>query len=264
MSSIIAHLPESFRRLKKLLGWIIMGSILLAAADAEALYRRASKPVVIILLGPPGAGKGTHAAPLSEALGLPHISTGDLFRSHIQQKTQLGLLAKAYMDQGNLVPDDLVLDMLFDRIKEADCHQGVILDGFPRTLTQAKALDARLKEKSRVLALNFYVPDATLIERIAGRMVCRDCKRPYHKLFDPPKDSGLCGGCGGELYVREDDREEIVRKRLEVYRTETLPLIEYYQAQKGVLMEIDGQNGKEQVFHDVLEALPMKPSFSGR
>lgn len=256
MSSILAHLPDSFRRLKKLLGWIIMGSILLTAAEADAMHRMASKPVVIILLGPPGAGKGTHAAPLSEALGLPHISTGDLFRMHIQQKTQLGLLAKTYIDQGNLVPDDLVLDMLFDRLKESDCQQGLILDGFPRTLTQAKSLDARLKNKSRVLALNFYVPDSILIERIAGRLICRDCKRPYHKVFDPPQESGVCGQCGGELYMREDDREEIVRKRLEVYRSETLPLIEYYQEKEGVLVEIDGQNDKNQVFHDVLEALP--------
>ena len=234
-----------------------MGSILLAAAEAEALHRGASKPVVILLLGPPGAGKGTHAAPLSEALGLPHISTGDLFRIHIQQKTELGLLAKTYIDRGNLVPDNLVLDMLFGRLQEPDCAQGSILDGFPRTLPQAKALDERLKGKCRVLALNFYVPDSILIERITGRLICRDCKRPYHKLFDPPRESGFCGQCGGALYTREDDQEKIVRNRLEVYRAETLPLIDHYAAQKDVLREIDGQNSKAQVFHDVLEAMPV-------
>ncbi len=242
--------------LKNLFRWMCMVSILLAAGEAEALTRLVSKPLVIILLGPPGAGKGTHAAPLSEALGLPHISTGDLLRTHIQQKSELGLLAKTYMNQGNLVPDDLVLDMLFERLKQPDCALGSILDGFPRTLPQAKALDARLKEKSRVLALNFYVPDSILIERIIGRLVCRDCKRPYHKLFDPPRDLEFCGQCGGVLYTRDDDQETIVRKRLEVYRTETMPLIEYYAAQKEVLKEIDSQNSKEQVFNEVLEVIP--------
>lgn len=257
MSNIIAHLPSRFSRFKKLLGWVIMGSILLAAAEAEALHRGSSKPVVILLLGPPGAGKGTHAAPLSETLGLPHISTGDLFRGHIQQKTELGLLAKTYIDQGNLVPDDLVLDMLFARMQEADCAHGSILDGFPRTLPQARALDERLKAKCQVLALNFYVPDSILIERIAGRLICQDCRRPYHKLFDPPREAGFCGQCGGALYTREDDREAVVRKRLEVYRAETLPLIEHYAGQKEVLREIDGQNSKTQVFQDILEAMPL-------
>jgi len=227
-----------------------MDSSLLGVNDVEA------SPLVLVLLGPPGAGKGTHAAPLSEALGLPHVSTGDLFRKHIQQQTPLGFTAKNYMNQGNLVPDELVLDMLFERLKAKDCIQGCILDGFPRTLAQARSLDARLKNKSRLLALNFNVADAILIERITGRLVCRDCKRPYHTTFDPPQEPGFCDPCGGVLFTRDDDKEMIVRKRLAVYRAETLPLIEYYLA-KGVLKEIDAQNSKPQVFQDVLEAIPL-------
>lgn len=216
-----------------------------------------NQPLVILLLGPPGAGKGTHAATLKDAIGLPHISTGDLFREHFKQQTPLGLTAKNYIDQGNLVPDELVLDMLFDRLQESDCAQGCILDGFPRTLAQARALDARLKNKSQVLALNFNVTDSILIERISGRLICRDCNKLYHAAFDPPQELGRCDLCEGELFTRDDDNEAIVRKRLAVYRAETLPLIEYYAAQQGVLKEIDSQNSKEQVFHDVLEAIPI-------
>ncbi len=241
---------------KKLFGWLIMGSILLGASVLGAMSRSADKPVVVILLGPPGAGKGTHATPLSEVLSLPHISTGDLFRTQIQSNSLLGQKAKAFMDQGNLVPDDLVLDMLFERLTAKDCAHGCILDGFPRTLAQAKALDARLENKSQILALNFYVPDSVLIERITGRLVCRDCKKPYHKFFDPPRDAGVCGHCSGALYTRDDDQEIIVQKRLEVYRDETMPLIDYYTAKKDVLKEINGENSKDLVFREMLDALP--------
>ncbi len=241
---------------KKLLGCLLMGSILLGASELRALTRSPEKPMVLILLGPPGAGKGTHATPLSLSLDLPHISTGDLFRAQIQSNSSLGQKAKFYIDQGSLVPDDLVLDMLFDRLKAQDCAQGCILDGFPRTLAQAKALDLRLENKSQILALNFHVPDSILIDRIAGRLVCRDCKKSYHKLFDPPATADLCGECGGRLYTRDDDQASIVSKRLEVYREETMPLIDYYAAQNDVLKEVDGQGAKEQVFQDVLNALP--------
>jgi adenylate kinase len=233
-----------------------MGSILLGASELRALNLTPVKPLVLILLGPPGAGKGTHATPLSEVLGLPHISTGDLFRAQIQSASPLGQMAKAYMDKGNLVPDELVLDMLFERLKSLDCMNGCILDGFPRTLAQAKVLDDRLENRSQILALNFHVPDSVLIDRIAGRLVCRDCKKPYHKSYDPPAEPGLCGQCGGTLYTRDDDQKSIVCKRLEVYRDETMPLIAYYIAKKDVLKEINGQKTKEQVFLDVLDALP--------
>ncbi len=242
--------------LKKLLGWLMMGSIVIGTSEAAAMSHTSHKPLVVILLGPPGAGKGTHAGPLSEVLGVPHISTGDLLREHIRGQSELGKMAKTYMDRGNLVPDELVLEMLFERLQRPDCSHGCILDGFPRTLAQAKSLDARLGTKNQVLALNFYVPDSVLIERIVGRLVCRDCNRPYHASFDPPRETGHCDVCGGELYTRDDDRENVVRNRLNVYREETMPLISYYKTKKGVLKEIDSQNSKEQVFYDVLQSLP--------
>lgn len=216
-----------------------------------------NKPLVIILMGPPGAGKGTHAGPLSQHLDLPHISTGDLFRQNIRLQTQLGRQAKGYMDKGNLVPDELVLEMLFDRVGQDDCRAGYILDGFPRTLPQAKALDQRIRKQAHVIVLNFSLKDPLIIERITGRIACKECGRPYHKKYDPPKQGMSCDSCQGKLTQRDDDKEEIVRKRLEVYRAQTEPLIAYYSAQKEVLRHIDSAKGKEQVFHDVLDALPI-------
>ncbi|MBX7065823.1 MAG: adenylate kinase [Parachlamydiales bacterium] len=214
------------------------------------------KPLVVILMGPPGAGKGTHAGPLSGQLGIPHISTGDLFRENIRAETPLGKQAKGFMDKGNLVPDELVLDMLFDRVARVDCKGGYILDGFPRTIPQAKALDIRLADKVQLVVLNFNLPDAAIIERVTGRIACKDCGRPFHKKFDPPKNESICDACGGKLIQRDDDKEEIIRKRLEVYRAQTEPLIHYYAQQKEVLKEIDSRKEKAQVFHDVMEALP--------
>ena len=208
--------------------------------------------IVVILMGPPGVGKGTHAAPLSGELGLPHISTGNLFREHIREGSPLGIQAKGYIDKGRLVPDDLALDMLFDRVAHSDCQNGYILDGFPRTIAQAQALDKRLNGRHRIIAINFSLPDTVIIERITGRIICKKCSRPYHKTFDPPKRAMLCDACGSALFQRDDDREEIIRKRLEVYYHQTQPLIDYYTK---VLHAIDSQNGKEQVFRDVLVAL---------
>jgi adenylate kinase len=214
-----------------------------------------NKPLVVILMGPPGAGKGTHAGPLSRELKIPHVATGELFREHIRSKTPLGIKAKSYIDQGNLVPDDLVLDMLFDHLSNVDCQNGYILDGFPRTMLQAKALDKRIKNHNRIVALNFNLSDAAIIERITGRIACKECAHPYHKKFAPSKDGMICDLCGGELYQRDDDKEPIIRKRLEVYRAQTQPLIDYYAKQDEVLHEINSQNERAKVFHDVLEAL---------
>lgn len=213
------------------------------------------KPLIVILMGPPGAGKGTHAGPLSQHLAIPHISTGDLFREHIRGQSPLGIKAKSYIDAGNLVPDELVLDMLFDRVAKDDCKNGYILDGFPRTLPQAAALDKRLGSRHRVIALNFNLADQVIIERITGRIACKSCGRPCHLKYDPPKVSMSCDSCGGQLYQRDDDKEAIIRKRLEVYREQTEPLIAYYSAQKDVLKNIDSENSKNQVFSDVLDAL---------
>jgi adenylate kinase len=207
-------------------------------------------------MGPPGAGKGTHAAPLSQHLNIPPISTGDLFRENIRNQTPLGVKAKSFIEKGNLVPDELVLDMLFERVAKPDCKNGYILDGFPRTIPQAEALDLRLQAK--VIALNFHLADSIIIERITGRIMCRSCGRPYHKKYDIPQKEMLCDECEVPLYQRDDDREEIIRKRLEVYRLQTEPLIEYY-AKKKLLCNIDSKGEKSQVFHRVLEALPPLP-----
>lgn len=210
-------------------------------------------PFVIVLMGPPGAGKGTHAGPLSAQLGLPHISTGDLFRENIRNQTKLGKIAKGFIDQGQLVPDELVLDMLFERVAKEDCSQGYILDGTPRTLTQARVLDQKLE--GRLIVLNFHLDDAEIIRRLSGRIACKNCGRPFHRQFELPKKEGTCDSCNGPLYQRDDDNEATVRKRLEVYRAQTLPLIEYYARQKGVLKEVNSHQEKDAVFQDVLEAL---------
>lgn len=216
-----------------------------------------TKPLILILMGPPGSGKGTHSGPLSEYLKLPHISTGDLFREHIRSKTPLGLQAKLFIDDGSLVPDGLVLDMLFDRVSKPDCEHGYILDGFPRTLAQAKALEERLANNYRVLVLHLNLSDETIIERITGRIACKSCGRPFHQTFDPPKKPMECDGCKGALYQREDDREEIIRKRLEVYRSQTKPLIEYYGTEQGALREVSSEDSKAEVFDNIIEAISL-------
>ncbi|EDY42710.1 adenylate kinase [Streptomyces sp. SPB074] len=188
----------------------------------------------IVLVGPPGAGKGTQAAFLAKKLSVPHISTGDLFRANISQGTELGKRAKSYMDAGNLVPDEVTIGMAKDRMGQADAAHGFLLDGFPRNVGQAEALDGILKEWGVTLdaVLDLEVPEDEVVKRIAGRRICRnDSSHVFHVTYSKPKQEGVCDVCGGELYQRDDDKEETVRKRLEVYHTETEPIIDFYRAQ---------------------------------
>lgn len=208
---------------------------------------------VVILLGAPGAGKGTQATRLSRELGLPHVATGDLFREHTKKGTPLGKRAAEFMEAGKLVSDELVLDMLFERVSRPDCAQGYLLDGFPRTLPQAQALDERLGEVD-LRVIDLEVADETIVERASGRLLCRSCGAIYHTVSKPPKAEGVCDECGGELYQRKDDAPAIVRERLEVYHRQTRPLVEYY-ANKGVLQSVDGERAPEEVRASLLELI---------
>jgi adenylate kinase len=214
-----------------------------------------TRSLVLLLLGPPGCGKGTQAEPLSGELRIPHISTGNLFREHIRGQTPLGKKAKEFMDLGKLVPDELVLDMLFERIGEEDCKRGYILDGFPRTLPQAEAFEKRLGSETTLIAVSFTLSDETLIERIVGRLACAGCGRSYHLRFSPPTRERICDQCNSSLYQRDDDKEEIVKKRLQVYRAQTAPLLDHYASKEGVLREVKSQGSKEQVFKEVMEVI---------
>ena len=205
---------------------------------------------VLILFGPPGAGKGTQASRLSGALGLPHISTGDMLRERKKDGTALGNKAKVYMDAGGLVPDELVLDMLFERVAKPDCAGGYMLDGFPRTIAQAEALQKRLSPTDAVSVLNLQVPDDVLLERVTGRRTCKDCKNVHHLRNAPPKTAGKCDKCGGALELRPDDSAEVFGKRLAVYRQQTQPLEAWY-SQRGILVSVDGHRAPEVVFNDL-------------
>lgn len=207
--------------------------------------------VVIILLGPPGSGKGTQAVEIAKDMKIPHISTGDLFRENIGNNTSLGMQAKAYMDQGKLVPDELVLNMLFDRVAKPDCAAGYLLDGFPRTIPQATALDTFLKDRSKVIALNLEVPDDVIVKRIEGRLTCKACGNIQHRDYSPPSKEGICDKCGSPLTQRSDDRREVVLERLKVYHEQTAPLISHYQKQ-GVLKSVNGNRDPKVVLKDLL------------
>jgi adenylate kinase len=205
------------------------------------------------MLGAPGAGKGTQAKKLAAKYDIPHISTGDIFRANIKNGTELGKKAKVFMDQGLLVPDELVVDLVVDRFKEADCVKGYVLDGFPRTIPQAKALDEALAKNGDAVeyAIDVDVPDENIINRMAGRRACVNCGGTYHVETIPPKQEGICDVCGGELILREDDKPETVEKRLKVYHEQTQPLIEYYQG-KNILKSVDGTKDLEIVFKEIV------------
>lgn len=215
-----------------------------------------ANPLFIVMLGPPGAGKGTQARMLSEKLGLPQISSGDIFRENLSRQTALGLLAKQYMDRGALVPDDVTISMVMDRIARPDCAGGVIFDGFPRTLAQADALDKALEAEDKRVSLVplLEVNDDVIIGRLAGRRVCRNCQAMYHVEFNPPTVEGKCDKCGGELYRRADDEPETVRNRLFVYYKQTAPLVGYYFAHH-ILVAMDGDRPMDEIQADLLAAV---------
>ena len=211
--------------------------------------------MILILLGPPGAGKGTQAALISQQAGVAHVATGDLFRENIRNQTELGKQAKAYVDRGELVPDQLTVRMLLDRLDRPDTQKGVLLDGFPRTVDQAKALDDALKGRDQAVDKVLYinVGEEEVIARLGGRWTCRQCGAVYHQVFSPPKTPGRCDQCGGELYQRDDDKPETVRNRLSVYTQQTAPLVDYYR-QAGKLLEVNGEQNAEAVGKDLLKA----------
>ncbi len=210
----------------------------------------------IIMLGAPGAGKGTQADKICPKYNIPHISTGDIFRANIKNNTELGQKAKSYMDKGELVPDELVVDLVVDRIKADDCTNGYVLDGFPRTIPQAEALDAALAAINDKVdyAINVEVPDENIINRMSGRRACVACGATYHIVHIPTKVEGVCDKCGAELILRDDDKPETVKNRLNVYHEQTQPLIDYYTA-KNVLHEVDGTKAMEDVFSSIVSIL---------
>ena len=210
----------------------------------------------IIFLGAPGSGKGTQAAYVAQKLNLVHIATGDLFRQAVEQGTGLGTKVKSYMEKGVLVPDQITIQVVLERISAPDCEPGVVLDGYPRNLKQAEALDRALVQKAKAIDKVVYirVPEEELIKRLGGRWICRHCQTPYHAIGSPPKVGGRCDKCGGELYQRPDDTVEVVKKRLEVYFAQTAPLIDYYN-QAGKLLEINGEGDVSEVGNRIIVAL---------
>ena len=210
----------------------------------------------IIMLGAPGAGKGTQAKQIADKYSIPHISPGDIFRANIKNGTELGKKAKQYMDQGALVPDELTCDLVMDRIQQDDCKNGFVLDGFPRTIPQAEALDAALEKINEKMdyAIDVDVPDENIVNRMSGRRACLNCGATYHLISIPPKVEGICDRCGSEIVLREDDKPETVQKRLKVYHEQTQPLIDYYKNQ-GILKSVDGTQPMDEVFKAIVTIL---------
>ena len=210
----------------------------------------------IVVLGAPGAGKGTQASVISQKLKLPHLATGDLFRQAVQKGSKLGQTVKDYMDKGLLAPDEVTIHVVSERLSEPDCKNGCLLDGFPRTVTQAKALDKALAERGKALDMGLYieVPEQELLKRLLGRWICRQCQTPYHEVSSPPAVKGKCDKCGGELYQRADDTEATVKERLKVYFAQTMPVLDYYQKQ-GKLVKVDGKQEIEKVSKNIAKIL---------
>ncbi|MFH0788385.1 MAG: adenylate kinase [Pseudomonadota bacterium] len=210
----------------------------------------------LILLGPPGAGKGTQAKMMIDTFKVPQISTGDILRAALRERTPLGVKAKEYMDKGFLVPDEVVVDIIQERLKGTDCQNGYVLDGFPRTVAQAQALDRVLADMDSAIdhVIFIEVDNGELIKRLTGRRICRQCGRGYHAIFDPPVNKNLCDKCQGELYQRDDDNEDTVRNRLDVYDSQTFPLIQYYK-EKDLVRSINGQGGIQQIFDRIKAVL---------
>ncbi|RLF16089.1 MAG: adenylate kinase [Thermoprotei archaeon] len=210
----------------------------------------------LIIFGAPGAGKGTQAQLLSSRLGIPQVATGDILREAVKKGTELGRLAKQYMDRGELVPDEVVIGIVEERLKQPDCSKGFILDGFPRTIKQAEALDRILAKLGVKLdaVINLEVDEEEVVKRITNRRTCRNCGAVYHLIFNPPKNDEVCDKCGGPLYQRDDDKEETVRNRLRVYREQTQPLLKFYE-ERGLLKNVNGNLSIEEVFKEILSAL---------
>lgn len=233
-------------------GLCLLVSSLGALALAQSIPTKSQQ--IIIILGPPGSGKGTQASRLTKELGIPHISTGDLFRENISKDTELGQKAKAFMNEGRLVPDSLVLDMLFDRVSLPDCIHGYLLDGFPRTLAQAEEFEKHLKQETRLIVIDLEVPDELIIKRAEGRLTCKKCGSIYNRYFSPPAKERVCGKCEGELFQRPDDKAEVVQERVRVYHNQTKPLIDYY-AKKRILQTVDGTKSPDEVFHELMQKI---------
>lgn len=220
------------------------------------MRERLGKTMKIIMLGAPGAGKGTQAKRIAEKYNIPHISTGDIFRANIKNGTELGKKAKTYMDQGLLVPDELVVDLVVDRVAQDDAKNGYVLDGFPRTIPQAEALDAALEKINDKIdyAIDVDVPDSNIIDRMSGRRACVGCGGTYHIVYNPTKAEDVCDACGGQLILRDDDKPETVENRLKVYHDQTQPLIDYY-TKKSILKSVDGTKDMNEVFENIVKIL---------
>jgi len=225
---------------------LAFGSFMSASVAQEV------QKTVIILLGAPGSGKGTQASELSKVKKIPHISTGDLFRDNLKNKTELGLQAQQYLDKGQLVPDSLVLDILFDRVSQPDCKHGYVLDGVPRNITQAHELEDYFRNKTNLIVVNLAVSDDIVINRLSGRLVCRQCNRVFHKDTSPLSKPGICDSCGGEVYQRNDDKPEIIKERLKVYHDQTKPLEKFYR-DKGLLKEVDASKPSPEVLQQLIQ-----------